>query len=660
MDVTFGPEGPKRIRRQVIPEDATNDSIGTTTDEQTQPEIARETSQNANLVHGPSNISPSSEETWPTSTSLAVKPSATSGRMSGGQVDGAALSTGDNSRDVANDFESPVTQVQYVSPPRESHPLNAAIPDQYASFFRTVLGQSALSNEGDVTTSRSLCEGSSPEGREPLNLGALDYLASNHCSLDLLTDDFWNKPAVSSENYELSSYPGYATANSPDLYILHHHNNTYQELHSQFHEYIVSTARNMALTRQESAEPSPQSSITQVESHETSFTAPDGRCTQLEDLGISQERHIELWQNYLDEIAPWMDLFDNENHWRTTIARMAQSVDCLHYSLLALSARQQERKNRTKLPTESLNLYQKAIRLIMVHLPTLCTEVIAACVLLCVLEMMCSSPQSWGKHLDGCAVLFEAADVNGAVGGVRQALFWTFARMDVYKAFISDTITTTPIFRWFISADSMSAAVRLFKGRPGSDSYANYVVFLCAGVVNILSSKEISRHSDHHGRQAFVSRWKAMYDLLEAWYNDRPEEMRPLLSAPPSKQGTDSPFSTIIYSTPPGTSGNQIYHASMILLLQEKPKEVAIAKSHKSILWHARQICGIFLSNSDHGALINALQPVWIAGKIMSHHSEHRAILANLKYVEEQTGWATAWRVQDLGDFWGLGDDDEI
>lgn len=657
MDVTFGPEGPKRIRRQVIPEDATNESIEISTDEQTRPETVRETSQNENLVHGPSNIPPSSAEPWSTSNPLAMKPSTASGRIDGSQGDRTGLSNRGDPRDVATDFESPATQVQYVSPPQETHPLHGAIPEQYASFFRTVLGQSALSSEGDIATSRSLCEGSSPEGRESLNLGALDYLASSHCSLDLLTDDFWNK-AVSPESYELPSYPGYATANSPDLYMSHHHNNTYQELHSQFHNYLVSTARNMALTRQESAEPPPQSLTTQVDSQETSSGAQNSRSTQLEDLGISQERHIELWQNYLDEIAPWMDLFDNENHWRTTIARMAQNVDCLHYSLLALSARQQERKNRTKRPTESLNLYQKAIRLIMVHLPTLCTEVIAACVLLCVLEMMCSSPHSWGKHLDGCAVLLEAADVNGAVGGVRQALFWTFARMDVYKAYISDTVTTTPIFRWFISADSMSAAVRLFKGRPGSDSYANYVVFLCAGVVNILSSKEISRQSDHNGRQAFVSRWKAMYDLLEAWYNDRPEEMRPLLSAPPSKQRTDSPFSTILYSTPPGTSGNQVYHASMILLLQEKPKEVTITKSHRSILWHARQICGIFLSNSDHGALIHALQPVWIAGKIMSHHSEHKAILANLKYVEEQTGWATAWRAQDLRDFWGLGDDE--
>lgn len=198
------------------------------------------------------------------------------------------------------------------------------------------------------------------------------------------------------------------------------------------------------------------------------------------------------------------------------------------------------------------------------------------------------------KHLDGCAILFEAADINGVVGGVKESLFWTFARMDAYRAYIGDTITTPATNRWFISADSMSAAVRLFKGKPGSDSYGNYAVFLCAGVMNILSNKGSattpSGSNDSHA--TFVSRWKAMFDLHESWYNDRPEELRPLMYIPASKKKPDSPFSTILYSTPVSISCNQIYHASMILLLQDKPKEITLPKTQKSMLWHARQVWG--------------------------------------------------------------------
>ena len=59
----------------------------------------------------------------------------------------------------------------------------------------------------------------------------------------------------------------------------------------------------------------------------------------------------------------------------------------------------------------------------------------------------------------------------------------------------------------------------------------------------------------------------------------------------------------------------------------------------------------------NSGCWTNALQPLWLAGKVMSHHSEHAAIIETLSRIERETGWATAWRVEDLKEFWG--DEDE-
>jgi hypothetical protein len=58
------------------------------------------------------------------------------------------------------------------------------------------------------------------------------------------------------------------------------------------------------------------------------------------------------------------------------------------------------------------------------------------------------------------------------------------------------------------------------------------------------------------------------------------------------------------------------------------------------------------------GCWTNALQPLWIAGKAMSHYSEHAAIVETLVRIERETGWATAWRVEDLKEFWGEYDND--
>lgn len=69
-------------------------------------------------------------------------------------------------------------------------------------------------------------------------------------------------------------------------------------------------------------------------------------------------------------------------------------------------------------------------------------------------------------------------------------------------------------------------------------------------------------------------------------------------------------------------------------------------------------IANIYFFFCISGCWTNALQPLWIAGKVMSHHSEHAAIVEILIRIERETGWATAWRVEDLKEFWGEYDDD--
>jgi hypothetical protein len=39
------------------------------------------------------------------------------------------------------------------------------------------------------------------------------------------------------------------------------------------------------------------------------------------------------------------------------------------------------------------------------------------------------NPKEWRRHLDGCAYLIQAAEINGFSGKEEQALFWCFARM---------------------------------------------------------------------------------------------------------------------------------------------------------------------------------------------------------------------------------------
>jgi len=496
------------------------------------------------------------------------------------------------------------------------------------------------------------------------DLEALDYLISTPTTFDLFLSGAQDEKTPRVSDHSVQAVPlEPQMIESPDTYATYYPDPTYKELHSVLHNHMIETARASVLTRQGTPEPAAQDSMTS-----SKYPTPSALPERAEDSTpmvkpvhkVTSRRELELWQNYLEEVAVWLDMFDVDRNFQLKIPMMAKTADHLHYSVLSLSARQMERTHADKPYTESLTLYQKAIEFIVRDLHTLDTSVIASCVLLCVLEMMSSSPRAWSRHLDGCAMLLQAAGINGTVGGVRQALFWCFARMDVWGGFLSDTRTKIPTSRWFMPSGSMSSAVSRFKaGSVGSDSYANYAVFLCASVVNVLSNRASTRTSENSSdlNHSFSARWKALFDLLEDWYNCRPEEMQPLMACPTTLEDHQHPFPIILYGTSPAINGNQLYHASSLLMLQEKPKDVRLGKSHKSIHWHARQICGIATSNRIHGPWINALQPLWIAGKVMSHPIEHRIILETLACIEKQTGWATSWRAEDLKEYWGETDD---
>ncbi|THW84992.1 hypothetical protein D6C77_07371 [Aureobasidium pullulans] len=478
-------------------------------------------------------------------------------------------------------------------------------------------------------------------------LESLDYLTDRD-PFQFFGDSLW--PPMNGEANTLLDMD-HVPAESPDMYAMYYPNATYRELHTTLYNAMVDTARGTGLTRTGT----PDSDKSQkAANHEPVNHTPQWGTLQRDPAtvgklpkGMTVRRETELWRNYLDEIALWLDMFDNDRHFQIHLPLLAQSSEPLRLSVLALSARQIERRDPNKPYTESLALYQEAIRLIAAELESMSTEVIGSCVLLCVLEMMSSSPKDWTRHLNGAAMLLKAAGINGVVGGMRQAIFWCFARMDMWGGFLSGSHTKIPTSLWFLPTGSMSTAISRFKTDfQNFDSYANYSLFLCASVLNVVSSRDTSTERD----SSYSAKWKALFDLLIDWHANRPQEMRPLTPWANERED-EGPFPVVIYTNAAAVSANQLYHTATLLMLQAKPNDVKV-RGQRSIFWHARQAIGISVSNLSHSAWTNALQPIYFAGKIMSSRAEHQVVLETLAEIERTTGFATQWRAQDLKEYW--------
>lgn len=161
--------------------------------------------------------------------------------------------------------------------------------------------------------------------------------------------------------------------------------------------------------------------------------------------------------------------------------------------------------------------------------------------------------------------------------------------------------------------------------------------------------------------KTYARRWSDLWQECQDWLGGRPPELLPVKttryshqSPPSSSPSLRSSFPVIFYSFPAAISSNQLYHTACILLIDGKPPKVSLDDEQpNSQLWHARRICGISLTNPHRGCLNNAIQPLWVAGKLLSHRSEHVIVVRLIERIEAMTGWGTTWRIKDLREAWG-------
>ena len=368
--------------------------------------------------------------------------------------------------------------------------------------------------------------------------------------------------------------------------------------------------------------------------------------------------YMRIW---VTECAPWLDMFDQERTFGLQVPCLAQHSSPVLYAMLALSARQLERS--TGMPSHnSIELYSEAIATLSAALDARNPNVPVTACILCVLEMMSASPRDWRRHLEGCAALFAAADVHGLSGGLLQAIFWCYARMDLCSAIISEggASTVLPVAQWIgtgqsselLSFDTVRSAISEQCG-ASPDMHANYMVYLTARVCDLHARCTRFRDSGEHDtnvEDVFSGEWGNLRNEVLQWHKVRPQDLLPVMVA-----STARLFPRAFYAHHAAISSNQLYHTACILLQTMhncSPTTPQLGFAH-SPLWHARCVVGISLANPHKGCLNNAIQPLYVAGRLFTHREEQSIVVDLLDSIERGSGWASRWRIRDLEIVWG-------
>ena len=362
-------------------------------------------------------------------------------------------------------------------------------------------------------------------------------------------------------------------------------------------------------------------------------------CTKL-----LKRRQLELWRNYIENIAPWLDVCGSKRYFQHNLPLLAKNADHLHYAILALSARHLESKAASStVDAESSGLYQDTVNLILPELDTMNTGILAACVLLCVYETLDSA--STPLSAPSVAQLMQAARLNAKSTGIQQALFWAFANLTVCN---DSSVTLSP--KAFCPSGSLHASVNYIRSLTLGEGYAKYAIFLSSIVNQSFPNTSETRGSNN--TPTAKARWLTLHDLLEDWHNCRVEEMVPLMSYPSILDDHHHPFPMVLYGCNSACLGNLLYHTASITLLDNRPNTIELPKSNKSMIWHARQICGIVSEHHDAAVRVNAMRPLSTAGKVVRSQEEKKAVLTLFKDIEKQTGWDTSSKVAELEMYW--------
>ncbi|CDK29796.1 unnamed protein product [Kuraishia capsulata CBS 1993] len=378
---------------------------------------------------------------------------------------------------------------------------------------------------------------------------------------------------------------------------------------------------------------------------------------------LAPEQEMVLLKNYVELLGGGLDMFDVDMTFVRTIPTLTKDCEALRYAVLALSARHME-TTVTNFPKHlTLQLYEASLRhLVPGYNRTTTSSVIAACVILCVFQMMSSSPKTWRRHLEGCLMLFRSYNIHGFGSPLERGIFWTFIRMDICSAVIGEQHPLVPLQEWLPPGTPLEDATALFisetKGKT-LGMHANHMVFLTSWVLHLVLG-------DKEGLE-FQKSWLETWRKLKEWVRTLPKAMKPVFEHEDAKY----PFPRVFFSNPHAISSHQMFHMASIIMLQNKPRTTKLLDLNRlssipdhpdqsyddkffstSLSWHAKRICGIAITNCDYGAYCNSIQPLYVAGRIMTSKVEHGILLGALRRVETFTGWSTSWRGKDLIEYW--------
>ncbi|KAL4946429.1 hypothetical protein BDV06DRAFT_234033 [Aspergillus oleicola] len=386
------------------------------------------------------------------------------------------------------------------------------------------------------------------------------------------------------------------------------------------------------------------------------------------DIALSNHE-AALFRNFADRIAQPLDLFDPHRHFSNYATRLALRNVGLMKAILALSARYSSLSSSSQTtdptaptqtvkptvdPNESIQFYYETLHYVSTALQynsyKHSEELLATAIVVSTYEMLDASEHNsnWQRHLKGVFWIQRSQDVNGASGGLRQAVWWAWLRQDLWAAF-REHRRCFSFWQPIVDYPDLS-----------HEDLAYRSVYLLSQVVNYCTEPPSDLNTNTGGNinldpeqvRLRTERGNELMDMLERWRSFASAAFK----AFPSETRDEVTGWTPIWIHPPAFGvALQVYSFAKILISLHRPVTTGFAGYRlfqKTLTDAVATITGIAIELTDPSCQIISAQCLFGAGLCVQDPAQQETIISLIRACEARTGWPMGTMQEDLRKEW--------
>lgn len=281
---------------------------------------------------------------------------------------------------------------------------------------------------------------------------------------------------------------------------------------------------------------------------------------------------------------------------------------------------------------ETLHYVQESLRYASY---TRSEELLATVIIISAYEMLDDGRGDWQRHLKGVFGIQRSQNVNGASGGLRQAVWWAWLRQDLWAAFRAKRAC-------FSFWRPLKAVSDLTK-----DELVNRAVFLLSQAVNFVAHSESTSRSASDKAQT----GETIMAALAEWQACLGPEFRPL----PTVESETAVFKPLWLHPPHYALALQAYHFAKILVTLHRPASAGFQgylQTQRVLSQSVEVICGIAMELKDEGCQVSCSQSLFAAGLCTQDSRSRETIIALIEICGARSGWPMSNLIHDLRAEW--------